>query len=181
MSDLSLTQLIFAITVAFVLSHVSMLLLLGKRDDLAAGIDKLTEGFTAADFDMPRRPYFQASEQPAPLFAGDAPGNAYQSRPWRPAAERPAALLNPSVVPPVRNFMKPQRLPEQPRLPYRMFDEATPTVPLPVAAGDDDFGSPVDWAGPAGTLPDRGRPDKAVAAIRKDGGSTPFIQHNYNF
>ena len=48
-SECSLFQLIIAITFASVLSHISLLLLLGRRDELFRGMQALTEGFGEPD------------------------------------------------------------------------------------------------------------------------------------
>lgn len=45
-SECSILQLVIAITIASVLSQISLLLLLGRRDDLMQAMSTLTEGFT---------------------------------------------------------------------------------------------------------------------------------------
>ena len=181
--ELTLTQIIFAVTLAFMLSHVSMLLLLGRRDELVTGLDALTEGFRGDDYqymagrgqELPIGGRPLVSYRP-PAFPASSPSCA-QSSATNFAACNNAGPYGASTM---RGFtsdaMEPQARPAPaaaaaPRLPYRMFEEGAPKVPKPVAAECEGYGAPLDWAPKAPPPPKNSNPYKAAPT---------FIQ-NYNF
>ena len=49
-------QLVVAITLASVLSHISLLLILGRRDELYRGVDMLTNALAGDSMDINRSP-----------------------------------------------------------------------------------------------------------------------------
>lgn len=108
--DCSLFQLVLAVFLASFLSHVSMLLLLGRTDELYRGFDMLTEGFcdgpatTPTPMPMPRAPRLpypmcDTSAIPQAVPAGD-PGfgaplgwqNPATSRRPEPQGRNPACF-----------------------------------------------------------------------------------------
>lgn len=65
----SFPELVIAITFAFILSHISMLLLLGRQEELSRGLNRLT-AMLAGDDDMEW--HSQASLiRPQPIPAGN--------------------------------------------------------------------------------------------------------------
>lgn len=142
MGDCSLFHLVFAVTLASLLSHISLLILLGRRDELAKGVDMLTEGFTGLT--APRAAWGQAPVAPGMGLApgmGVAPG-------WGQAPAVPVGC-NPAAA----------------SMPYRMYDESMPAIPRATPAGDPGFGAPIDW----GTTP---RPRSAGSAGSAGSGVT---------
>lgn len=61
MTDCSLLHLVIAVTLASVLSHISLLVLLGRRDELNRGVNMLTESFSGLAL------------QPEPVACGRGP------------------------------------------------------------------------------------------------------------